>query len=70
MIPLVDVMEFTGLVFLFTGGGFYTIGGLLYALRWPGRDCKRFGFHEVFHIFVLMGSICHFGMMICILNIS
>ncbi len=68
MVPLVRAMQTDALIFLLVGGGFYTIGGVLYALRWPGRERKRFGFHEVFHIFVLLGSISHFGMMISLLN--
>jgi hemolysin III len=51
---------------LMIGGGFYTVGGILYALRWPGRDRKLFGFHEVFHIFIMLGSISHFAMMLAI----
>ena len=44
------------------GGVLYTIGGVLYALKWPGRDNPRFGCHEVFHVFILLGSIAHFMM--------
>ena len=63
MVPLVRTMPRAALVFLLTGGALYTAGGVLYALRWPGRDRKWFGFHEVFHIFILLGSVCHFIMM-------
>ncbi|MDR0324939.1 MAG: hemolysin III family protein [Oscillospiraceae bacterium] len=64
--PLVRAMPTNALVWLMIGGGFYTIGGALYALRWPGRDRKLFGFHEVFHIFILLGSISHFAMMLAL----
>lgn len=64
VVPLVRSMSAAGLALLGAGGFFYTVGGILYALRWPGRDRKYFGFHEVFHIFILLGSICHYVMML------
>jgi hemolysin III len=50
---------------LLLGGIIYTIGGVLYALRTPGFDerHKYFGMHEIFHLFVMGGSICHFILM-------
>ena len=53
--------EFAALVL---GGVFYTIGGVLYALKWPLRGNPRFGCHEVFHVFILLGSVMHFAMMV------
>ncbi|MDR0821774.1 MAG: hemolysin III family protein [Oscillospiraceae bacterium] len=63
IIPLVKVMTTTSLVLLGAGGLCYTVGAILYALKWPKKDSKYFGFHEVFHIFVLLGSVCHYIMM-------
>jgi hemolysin III len=50
---------------LLLGGIIYTIGGVLYALRTPAFDerHKYFGMHEIFHLFVMGGSICHFILM-------
>ena len=48
------------LLWLLAGGIFYTIGGIIYGLKWPHLKNKYFGFHEIFHIFILLGSICHF----------
>lgn len=45
------------------GGILYTVGGVLYAVKWPGRDNPRFGCHEIFHLFILMGSVFHFMLM-------
>lgn len=45
---------------LLAGGIFYTIGGLIYGLKWPKFNFKHFGFHEIFHIFVMLGSACHY----------
>ncbi len=50
---------------LLTGGIVYTIGGILYALKFSIFDKlpKNFGLHEIFHLFVMGGSICHFIVM-------
>lgn len=61
--PLTKVMPLGALLWLFGGGVFYTLGGVIYALKWPKKDAPKFGFHEIFHIFILLGSICHFIMM-------
>jgi hemolysin III len=66
IVPLVSAMPTRAFVYLMIGGAFYTVGGVLYALRWPGRNRKLFGFHEVFHIFIMLGSISHFAVMIAI----
>ncbi len=61
--PLWLVLGMRGVVWLLAGGVLYTVGGVLYALKWPGRNNPRFGCHEVFHVFILLGSIAHFVMM-------
>lgn len=61
--PLTKTMPAGGLMWLFVGGVFYTLGGIFYALKWPGRDSKKFGFHEIFHVLIMFGSVCHFIMM-------
>ena len=40
----------------------YTVGGIIYGLKLPIFDKlpKDFGSHEIFHLFVMGGSICHF----------
>lgn len=50
----------SSLWWLLAGGIFYTIGGLIYGLKWPPIKNKYVGFHEIFHVFVLLGSFCHF----------
>lgn len=50
---------------LLAGGIIYTIGGVIYALKLPifnGKH-KNFGSHEIFHLFCLGGSLCHFILM-------
>ncbi|MGN1165655.1 MAG: hemolysin III family protein [Lachnospiraceae bacterium] len=50
---------------LLAGGIIYTIGGVIYALKLPIFNCKHknFGSHEIFHLFVMGGSACHFIVM-------
>jgi hemolysin III len=42
------------------GGLFYSVGAIFYALKRPGREAKYFGFHELFHIFVLAAWISQY----------
>jgi hemolysin III len=51
-----------GLVLLFTGGLFYTVGAGIYAARRPDPLPDVFGFHEIFHLLVVAAAICHFLM--------
>jgi len=57
--PLINSMATEGLLWLLAGGIFYTIGALLYQ-----RKSMKYN-HAIFHVFVLLGSICHY---IVILN--
>lgn len=51
-----------GFLWLLAGGIIYTIGGVIYALKLPIFNSKHkgFGSHEVFHLFCMAGSFCHF----------
>ena len=70
----VCVLSFTSLInslspaafgWLLAGGIIYTIGGVIYALKLPIFNArhKNFGSHEIFHLFVMAGSFCHFILM-------
>ncbi len=50
---------------LLAGGIIYTIGGVIYALKLPlfNARFKNFGSHEIFHLFVMGGSFCHYIVM-------
>jgi len=52
-------------LWLLIGGIMYTIGGVVYALKLNVFNEKHryFGSHEIFHLFVMAGTICHFMMM-------
>ena len=62
--PLIMVFKeanlFYSLWWLLIGGIFYTIGGILYWLKKPQNKIKGFGFHEIFHVFVMLGSFCQY----------
>lgn len=62
--PIVTIFNNLGalssLWWLLAGGIFYTIGAVIYGLKWPPLKNKYFGFHEIFHIFVMLGSMCQY----------
>lgn len=52
--PLIESLPNGGLFWLFLGGLFYTVGAILYSIKGLKYN------HAIFHIFVLLGSFCHF----------
>lgn len=58
--PLITLMPSAALFWLVLGGVLYSAGGVLYALKWPGRSNPRFGCHEIFHVFILLGTLCQY----------
>jgi hemolysin III len=60
IVPLVRTLQPGGLFWLVTGGLLYTAGGLIYAVKRPDPFPDVFGFHEIFHIFVMLGTGAHF----------
>ncbi|PKM93826.1 MAG: hemolysin [Firmicutes bacterium HGW-Firmicutes-1] len=61
--PLAKTLPGTAISWLFAGGIAYTLGAIIYGTKWPKINSKWFGFHEIFHLFVLLGSYCHFVLM-------
>ncbi|MFA4837861.1 MAG: hemolysin III family protein [Candidatus Neomarinimicrobiota bacterium] len=64
LVPLVRAVGWEALVWLLAGGLFYTIGAVIYSKKWPNPFPPVFGFHEIFHLFVILGSVCHFILMV------
>ena len=62
MVPLVQSLPKAAFVWLVAGGVIYTIGGIIYALKLPIFNSRHqfFGSHEIFHVFVMAGSLCHY----------
>ncbi|MDQ1147573.1 hemolysin III [Bacillus sp. SORGH_AS 510] len=58
--PLMGSLAPMGLLLLVLGGIFYTIGGVIYGAKPKFLETKHLGFHEIFHIFILLGSLAHF----------
>lgn len=64
IVPLARIIPISGIWWMFAGGILYTVGAVIYGTKWPRIKSKVFGFHEVFHIFVLLGSFCHYWLML------
>ena len=62
---LLDALSAAAFGWLLAGGIIYTVGGVIYAMKLSifNKKHKSFGSHEVFHLFVMGGSICHFIVM-------
>lgn len=60
--PLLKTLSAPAFLWLLAGGIIYTVGGVIYALKLQIFNAKHkfFGSHEVFHLFVMGGSVCHF----------
>jgi len=61
--PLINSLSYPALTWLILGGMLYTIGAVIYGLKRP-NIIPGFGFHEIFHFFVLGGSFSHFWLMV------
>lgn len=51
------------LIWLVLGGLFFTVGAVVYITKWMDFVPHVFGFHEVWHIFVILGCLCHYVVM-------
>lgn len=62
MSSILQNLSAAGFFWLLAGGIFYTVGGVIYALKLSIFNAKHkaFGSHEIFHLFVMAGSICHY----------
>ena len=58
--PLMQELAAPGFWLLVAGGILYTVGGIIYGFKPKFLEFKHFGYHEIFHIFILLGSLAHF----------
>ncbi|MFD2445403.1 hemolysin III family protein [Bacillus sp. CGMCC 1.16607] len=58
--PLSDQLNSNGLFLLILGGILYTIGGVIYGAKPKFLKSKYMGYHEIFHIFIMLGTLAHF----------
>ncbi|HEY5625897.1 MAG TPA: hemolysin III family protein [Dehalococcoidia bacterium] len=59
---LADWFALVPLLLLAGGGLLYSAGGVIYALRRPNPFPRVFGYHEVFHLLVIAGSVLHYSL--------
>ena len=60
IVPLVQNVPRQALLWLAVGGLLYTVGAVFYGTKWPKLRPGVFGFHEIWHLFVIGGSFAHF----------
>jgi hemolysin III len=56
--PMFLTIPIEGVFWILAGGFVYSIGAMVYAFKWPNP--RHFGFHEIWHLFVLGGCFCHY----------
>jgi hemolysin III len=61
---MLAVLPLGALIWLLAGGLLYTLGAVIYATKIFDFIPGRFGFHEVWHIFVILGAVAHFAAVI------
>jgi hemolysin III len=59
IVPLLKIIGITGISLLTLGGAFYTIGSFIFYAEKPNPLPGKFGFHEIWHIFVIAGALTH-----------
>ena len=62
-LPAIAAMPLPAIALLAAGGICYTAGGLIYLFKRPNLS-PSFGFHELFHILVIFGSLFHYFMVL------
>ncbi len=62
IVPIYRAMPIQGFLLFLIGGLLYTSGAVIYAFKPSRFRVSVFGFHEIFHLFILGGSLSHFVM--------
>lgn len=60
MPQVIAALSPAGFFWLLAGGVVYTAGGVIYALKPKNAGKRAFGHHELFHLFIMGGSLCHY----------
>ena len=60
IVPIMHGAGVAALVLLAVGGALYSVGGVLYGLKWPNPWPRTFGHHEFFHACTAVAAICHY----------
>ncbi len=67
--PIIRTLQPWAIFWLIAGGIFYSIGALFYALDKPEPTPRLIGYHDIFHVFVILGSIAHFWVIYRYINV-
>jgi hemolysin III len=59
-VPLYESTGWTGVLLVAGGGLLYTIGAIVHAARRPDPWPETFGYHEIFHVFVILAALAHY----------
>jgi hemolysin III len=59
-IPLYESTGWAGVLLIAGGGLLYTIGAVVHAARKPDPWPETFGYHEIFHVFVILAALLHY----------
>ncbi|EKE06741.1 MAG: hypothetical protein ACD_18C00291G0005 [uncultured bacterium] len=63
IVPLINWLGLTAVLWLIAGGLAYSLGTIFFALENYVKRNRWWGMHEIFHLFVMLGSFCHFWLM-------
>ena len=55
-------------ILIIAGGVIYTAGAIIYAVKWPDPYPRVFGYHEIFHLLVMVASVFHFMVIYRLIN--
>ena len=58
--PMMMTLQLGAIIWIFIGGFFYTLGAIIHGINKPNPIPKILGAHEIFHVFVILGSFSHF----------
>lgn len=68
--PLLRGMPPAGLILMVAGGLLYTAGAIVFAARRPDPRPAVFGYHEIWHAFMVAAAACHYAMILVVLRAS
>ena len=68
--PLYKTLPLSGFLWLLFGGIAYTLGAVIYAFKLKSFNEKHiyFGSHEIFHVFIMVGTFCHYMLLFTTLS--
>jgi hemolysin III len=65
---MLHVMPAPALILTIVGGLLYTAGAIVFATKHPNPSPRVFGYHEVWHAFIVAAAICHFSMVLLLVR--